>query len=215
MMNHGYFFIIMCWLLLILILTQWLDPFLKGFNPSAKIKRNVVLFLLALVILQGINVPISPQISVNLGSIGLLGSIFLYFFWQDQTGLRLHMLCVILFLGVFYAVLYELFLIDPILMVISPFYLLPAFLVLFLLFTTRDLKLQIIMLLGGLLLGELMHKVFLLKHVPHVWLGDAEFRDQMMLGFILATFISVQLKVIQRIYQQAIRYLTTFRKQEG
>jgi asparagine N-glycosylation enzyme membrane subunit Stt3 len=214
-MNNGYFFLIVCWIVTILVISQWLDFLWRETKDVVQTRRYVLLFLAILLLFQGIYIPLSSKLNVNLGSIFVVGIVFLYYLWRGQSEQRLQMISVIIFLGVFYAVAYEVFFLDPILMIIPPLYLLPSFFVLFLLLTTIDLRQQWIMLVGGFIVGECFHKWFLYKYVDQVYLGDAEFRDQFMMGFVLITVTTLSWNMIHKLSQQAIRILSTIRKQEG
>ena len=214
-MNPGYFFIIMCWILIILILTEWLDFLWPDAVDQEKARRKAVIFLIMLVILQGFSIPIHSRINLNLGSIVLITVVGLYNFIKDQSGLRLQMLSVILFLGIFYGVAYEMLIMDPILMVLSPLYILPAFLVIFLLLTTNQIELQWLMLAAGFILGEIVHKIFLYKHVEQIFIGDALFRDHLMMGFLMLTVATYVLSYMKKLILYSIRVLASYRKQEG
>lgn len=214
-MNDGYFFMIICWILTILIWTQWLDPLWHKEQDVAKARRLVLLFLLLIISLQAIYVPFNSRISVNIGSVLLLGGLTIYFLWKDDSDYRWQFMSVILFLGVFYGVAYEVFVLDPILMVVSPFYMVPAFLALFLMLSTTFLKLQCLMMIGGFLLGEFIHKLFMLQHVERVFIGDAGFRDQLALGLIMVTSSTLLLRLCFRMFKQAVRILTSQGEQEG
>jgi hypothetical protein len=214
-MNDGYFFMIICWILLILIWTHWLDPFWQMKRNKVKTRQLVLLFLLLIISMQAFYIPLYSKISVNVGSVLVLGGLALYFLWRDESDYRWQFLSVILFLGIFYGVAYEVFVLDPILMVISPFYMLPAFLALFLLLSTTNLKLQCLMMVGGFVLGELIHKLFMLQHVERVFIGDAGFRDQLALGLIMVTSLNLLSRLCYRIFKQAVRLFTSQGEQEG
>jgi hypothetical protein len=214
-LNDGYFFLIICWILALLVATQWLDFLWKEANDPVKRRRRVFMFLLMIITLQGMYLPVSARISINLGAVILIGCIFLYFFWQDQSGFRLQMTSVVLFLGVFYAVAYEVFMLDPILMVIPSIYMMPSFMALFILLTTQNLKLQWMMIVGGFILGESIHKFFTLKHLDTVFVGDAAFRDQLVMGLLIITALTLIFRLFYKAYQQAIRIFSSQRKQEG
>jgi hypothetical protein len=214
-LNDGYLFLITSWVIALLVVTHWLDSFWKEAKDLAKIRRRVFVLILMIITLQGIYLPISARISLNLGAIILMGSIFLYFYWRDTSGFRLQMTSVVLFLGIFYAVAYEVFTLDPILMVLPIMYMLPAFMALFILLTTHNLKLQWMMMLGGFISGEVIHKMFTLKHVEMIFVGDAAFRDQLVMGLLIVTLCALFIRVIYKTYQQAIRIIFSQRKQEG
>lgn len=214
-MNHGYFFLIMCWMILILVHFQWMDFLWKNKDKVQLTRRWVVLIIILLIITQGVYLPLSADISINIGVILFTGSLVAYFLWRDSTGLRLQMLSVILFLGIFYAVSYEVFFIDPILMIVNPFYLLPAFFVLFLMLTTGDLKLQWLMIAGGFILGETIHKFFIYKYVTQIYIGDAEFRDQMMMGIVMMSTVSLGFKALMKLSADTLKRVFFFRRQEG
>jgi hypothetical protein len=214
-LNDGYHFLITSWVIALLVVTHWLDYFWKEAKDSAKIRRNVFVLILMIITFQGIYLPISARISLNIGAIILMGSIFLYFYWRDQSGFRLQMTSVVLFLGIFYAVAYEVFTLDPILMVLPAVYLLPSFMALFILLTTHDLKLQWMMMIGGFISGEVIHKMFTLKHVELIFIGDAAFRDQLVMGLLIVTACALIIRVLYKMYQQVIRIITSQRKQEG
>lgn len=213
-MNDGYFFMIICWILVILVWTQWLDILWNKAQDIAKVRRIVLIFLLLIISLQAIYIPFTANISVNMGSV-LLGGLAFYFLWRDETEYRFQFLSVILFLGIFYGVAYEVFVLDPILMVVSPFYMLPAFLTLFLLLSTTVIKLQYLIMIGGFLLGEFVHKLFMLQHVERVFIGDAGYRDQLVLGLIMVTTLNLVFRICYRMFKQAVRFLTSHGEQEG
>jgi|GEM_PF-3671602 len=214
-MNHGYFFLIACWILLILVYFHWLDFMWKDKQSPSLWRRWCGIGISVLIISQVLYLPISPSISVNVGSALLLSGLVLYQLWVMDSSVRLQMLSVILFLGIFIAVSYEIFYLDPILMVAEPFYLLPSFLVLFLLLTTGSLKQQWLMMLGGFILGEILHKCFMLPYVSKVYIGDAEFRDMLMMGLIMMTISTFTLKGLTKAYKESLKRLIFFKKQEG
>lgn len=214
-MNDGYFFMIICWILVILVWTQWLDSLWKKAQDITTVRRMVLMFLLLIITFQALYIPFTSNISVNIGSVLLLGGLTLYFLWRDENVYRWQFLSVILFLGVFYGVAYEVFVLDPILMVVTPFYMLPAFLTLFLLLSTTVIKLQYLMMIGGFLLGEFIHKLFMLQHVERVFIGDAGFRDQLALGLIMVTTSTLIFRFCYRMFKQAVRLLSSHGEQEG
>lgn len=188
-MNNGYLFLIICWMLIMLTLTQWLDFLWMRAGHTLEQQRKKALVLILLVIsLQGFYIPLSPYAAINVAII-LVGGFFVYFLWKDQAGYRLQILAVILFLAFFYAVAYELFVLDPIIMIIPPLWLLPAFLSIFVAFTTKELGAQWLMITGGLIFGEAMHKAFLLSRVHFVYVWDAAFRDQFIVSLVLMTLL--------------------------
>jgi hypothetical protein len=214
-LNDGYLFLITSWVFALLVVTHWLDFFWKEAKDLAKIRRRVFVLILMIITLQGIYLPISARISLNIGAIILMGSIFLYFYWRDSSGFRLQMTSVVVFLGIFYAVAYEVFTLDPILMILPVLYMLPAFMAIFILLTSHDLKLQWMMMIGGFISGEVIHKMFTLKHVEMIFVGDAAFRDQLVVGLLILTACALIIRVIYKVYQQAIRIIFSQRKQEG
>jgi hypothetical protein len=207
-MNDGYLFLIGCWLLLILIFTQWFD-FLWEKDRVQRSRRWALFALLLLIAGQGIYIPVSDQVSLNLSMYGVMAFLFLIFFWKSDY--RPQTLSVVLFIAVFYAVAFEVFYLDPILMILSPTFLLPAFFALFLLLTTSALKHQWLMLTGGTLIGEGLHKFFLLEHVTHVYLGDAAFRDLLLIGFIFTTGLQLLVHMTWRAFRTVVR----LRQSEG
>lgn len=214
-MNDGYLFLIVSWVIALLVVTHWLDYLWKEAKEPAKIRRRVFVLILMIITFQGIYLPISAIISLNIGAIILIGSIFLYFYWRDPSGFRLQMTSVVLFLGIFYAVAYEVFTLDPILMVLPAVYMLPSFMALFILLTTHDLKLQWMMMTGGFISGEVIHKMFTLKHVEMIFVGDAAFRDQLVMGLMIVTACALIIRLLYKAYRQAIRIISSQRKQEG
>lgn len=218
MMNNGFIFLIVCWLLFMLTLTQWLDFLWKGSKDLPSQRKKMMVLLLLLISLQGFYIPLFPNASLNAGVNLVLLGLFLYHYWKDQAVYRLQVLAVVLFLAIFYAVAYELFVLDPILMVVSPLWMLPAFLSLFIAFTTKDLALQWLMMTGGLVVGEMIHKAFLLSRVHYVYIGDAAFRDQFVIGLLFMTALHFLISLCIKGAQFMLR---TFRlkqpdgKQEG
>ncbi|WP_343834654.1 hypothetical protein, partial [Bacillus horti] len=152
---------------------------------------------------------VTPKLSIHIGMYVIAGGMFLYYFYKDPLAFRLQIVAVILFLAVFYAVAYEMFLLDPILMLVPPVLLIPAFMSVFVVLTTTNIKHQWLMLTGGFLLGELGHKTFLLRYVDYVHLGDAIFRDQYIVALFLTTMlyglILICLKGIRMAFRSVVR----------
>lgn len=213
-MNEGYIFLISCWLILILVSTQWLDGIWTKKHSPQKIRRWVLFFLFSIIITQSIYLPLTTSIAVNIGSVLLVTIVYGYYLIKDDSGFKLQMLAVILFLAIFYAVTYEMFYIDPILMIIPPVLMLPTFFSLFILLTTTSIKHQWFMMIGGLVLGETLHKIFMLKHVDMVLIGDAPYRNQLMVGLLSVTGATLVIRYVIKGFQFAIRLIVT-RKQEG
>lgn len=184
-MNAGYLFIIFSWLLVLLIATDWLDPVFHKYTRNPQAKRIAVVLILLILIFQGIYVEVVDNIYLNAGAYLLLGSFIFFFSWKSAQHNSVQTISTILFLGIFYAVVFELFFLDPILMVVSPDYLLPCLLMLFTMITIYQLPLQLLVITGGFLLGETLHKLFMFKHLQAIYLGDALFRDQLAIGYIL------------------------------
>lgn len=202
-MNSGYIFFIGLWIIIILLYTHWLD-FLWRDKVEGK-RRLTILFFLLVAIFQGVYLPITPQVALNATMFIILTLGFVYYYWRYSGGYKLQILAVILFLGLFYAVAYEVFLIDPILMILSPSLLLPLFFTLFLVLTTLNLPHQWIMLFGGGLLGELIHKVFLLERVDFVYIGDAAFRDQLIIAFLMLTATNIVIQVVLKLVRLLLK----------
>lgn len=214
-MNEGYLFIIVSWIAVILITTHWLDPILGEQESLVPARRRAVMVVLLLLIFQGMYIPLTERVFINVGAILLLGVIFLYHFWKHPTEYSIQIISVILFLGVFYAVAYEIFFLDPILMVISPEYMLPAMLTLFVIFSVYELRLQLLVIVGGYLLGECMHKLFIFKQVQQVYIGDALFRDQLMMAVVMLFISNMAMSLFFKMYAYAKRLFTSLDKQEG
>lgn len=211
-MNDGYLFLIGCWLTLILVMTHWFD-FLWFKDQVEYGRRKALIFLLLLIACQGIYVPLTDQLSLNVSMYGVLALFFLVFFWKNDY--RLQILSVVLFLAVFYAVAYEVLYLDPILMIVSPTFLLPAFFAFFLLLTTPDLKHQWLMLAGGALIGEGLHKFMLMKHITHVYIGDATFRDFLLVSFVFVTGLQLLVQLIWRALRSVMRLRSPESNREG
>lgn len=201
-MNAGYLFIILSWLAVLLIATDWFDPLFAKYTRNSQSKRIAVILLLLILILQGMYVEVFNTIYLNIGAYILLS--FLVFFYSRKFAQEysLQMLSTITFLGIFYAVAYELFFLDPILMVVSPDYLLPCLLMLFTMITVYQLPIQLIVITGGFLLGETLHKLFMFKHLQTIYIGDALFRDQLAIGFFLVILTNGLLLLCTALYSK-------------
>ncbi|WP_202080028.1 hypothetical protein [Caldalkalibacillus salinus] len=198
-MNEGVLFFIAMWLLFILASTQWLDGIWK--DNHTRNRRLTIMMLLLMIMGQGLYLPITDTYHINMG-VYIGGSLLLFYaFWARGANYRLQILCVMIFLGIFYAMSYKLFFIDPVLMIWSPLYLLPIFMTLFVALATSDIAYQWLMMGGGMLCGELLHQYLLQDYVPVVYAGDAYFRDMFIVAFSLVTAFHLVLRVSYRLYQ--------------
>ncbi|MDQ0337760.1 hypothetical protein J2S00_000530 [Caldalkalibacillus uzonensis] len=215
-MNDGYFYMIVIWILLILAATRWLD-FLWAAHPwKSVIHKGVIILLVAQLVTQGwyVSLPSASQYAMNV-NILMTALICGYRLWRDKSGFMMQMVAVILFLGVLYAVSHQLFLWDPVLMVLPPFYLFPVFFSLLLLLTTLHLPHLWLMMASGMILGELLHKLFLLQYVDYAQVGDAAFRDQLAMGLCLVTGVAFSVRYGIKGYRYLHKLILSQWKEEG
>lgn len=136
-----------------------------------------------LLIGQTIYIPVSDHFYLNISTALLMVIPVYYFSKNSRSSFHIQMASVILFLGVFYAFSYQLFTLDPILMILPSHYLLACAFTLFINLTNQSLLQQMIMMLAGFSLGEWVHKCVVVLHMQPVYVGDGFFRDQLMVGF--------------------------------
>ncbi len=214
-MNDGYLFIIIGWMVFILMVTHWLDFIWEDERALGGQRRRACLFLLLVMIGQAFYVPLSSEMMINIGSMVCIPLLFLYRIWTDPSPFRLQMIAVVIFLGVFYALSYELFAMDPILMIISPIYLVPLAFTLFLTLTTQSVQQQWLMMTGGFVLGEWLHKSLQSAYADVIYIGDALFRDQLAIGFVFVTASAYTTAYILKLSRYMLKLLRPQSKQEG
>ncbi|GGK18885.1 hypothetical protein GCM10010965_09840 [Caldalkalibacillus thermarum] len=214
-MNDGYIFMIGIWILFILAVTRWLDFFWAHHPHKALIRKGVIIVLAMKLLTQEWYLPLGSQYAINVSSIFIPALICGFFLWRDRSGFLRQMMAVILFLGVFYAVSHQLFLWDPVLMVMPTMYMFPVFFTLFLLLATLHLPQQWLMMTSGMILGEIVHKWFLLRYVDYVVVGDAAFRDQLVIGLCLVTAVTLTARLGIKVYQYLYHKFHSQWKEEG
>lgn len=217
-MNDGYLFLIGCWILMILISTHWLDFMWSKINEKecAKVqsKRRLLLFIVMLLMVgQGLYVSIAENILINV-SVLLLTMVFFYLIIQHNSEYQLQMVAVIIFLTVLYSVSHQLFMIDPIVMIFSPQVMLAVSFTFFLLLATPCWKQQSIMMLGGFIFGEVMHKYYIYKYALGIYIGHEAFRDQLTIGFMSLATVHLTVAVAKRA-RHYLKYGRIQSKQEG
>jgi hypothetical protein len=217
-MNQGYLFLIIMWLLVILVFTHWADFLWKDHHNVKRVRRHMLLLLLSVIMLKSVYIPISimdRQLLFNLGSLLIPGLVALYLMLRDKAGFRLQMVTVVTFLGLFYGVIYELLFMDPILMIIPLLYMIPAFIVLFIVLSTNQLHLQLYMLFAGFALGEVVHKLFLLKHHQSLYFGDALYRDKLMMGLVMTLALWFIIRLLSVCYDKCAQILASFARKRA
>lgn len=185
-MNEGYIFFVGLWLIMILFMTGWLD-FLWGGSLTKRHRTFIFLFLLVLFVTQNWAVTVGPDIQVYVSTGLFMLSYLVYFLYVDTSPYPIQAVCVALFLGILYAFAYQMFSTDPIMMILSPVYLVPIVFVILLLMTTHPLHYQWWMLAAGLWFGDVFHQFLLSRYVGEMIIASGHARDQLMIGITLLT----------------------------
>lgn len=199
-MNEGYIFIISAWLTVVLLMTHWLDYYLSREENIRQSRRKITFIILVLLSLQGLYIPVGANILVNVGSCLFLTLLILIYYWKYASEFNLQFGSIVIFLGIFNAVAYELFYLDPILMILPPQFFLPILFTTFVVITLYHLPIQLLAIIGGSLLGEILHKLFIYKHVQPVYIGDALFRDQLAVAIMLVFCTNLLVHLTTKLY---------------
>lgn len=182
--------------LIILTATHWFDPFLVHKGSPRRYRLVLIIFFSLLLVTQGLYLPVIPGYAVNLSGIIIPVIVCLVRLWRFPPGQMWQMGAVILFLALFYAVSYQVLLMDPILMIISPRYLFPIVFTLMILLVTKEWPSIWFLMASGMIGGELLHQGFLLEHAVLVQVGDGAFRDQLLLGLVMVSVSSISLSFL-------------------
>jgi hypothetical protein len=150
-MNDGYLFIIVCWIVILLIWSEWLDSMWRFYCGEHKaVKRKRALICVVLIAAGSFwHLPVTDEVQVNVGAFFVPFLLFVYHMWRKRDRYRLQMLCVVSFLAVLFAFAYKMFVLDPILMIIPAKYMVPILFALVITFTTHSLYRQHVMMLGA------------------------------------------------------------------
>ena len=190
-MLEGYVYAIGLVLLLILTATHWLDGFLEERDQKKSRRVKLIFFFLSLLLTQGFYLPLLNGYYLNLSHLLFIFPLCLYHFWRLPASQMGQTAAVILFLAVFYVASQQMFLLDPILMILSPLILYPSLFALLTFLVTTDLSRQWLTISFGMMAGEMIYKALILQKSKVVWVGDASFRDQFFLALIAVTLLTV------------------------
>jgi len=186
--------------LLILVASGWFTSSISKYSSN----RKATLLLLVIFIGNFLNFPLQNGWVINVGGFVIPAVVILTILFKDSKE-RLHLLTAALLLGAVYFLAKELIRLDPILLLLKELYQMSGLLVLIATLVTPGLGRKIVLLVGGILLGELYFNLHHQESFYRIVLGDGETRD-------LIWFSLVQLGILHIFIRELKKWLKDRRK---
>ncbi len=191
-------------ILLILIWSGWFQSFIKELGTE----RSISLFLVLTFVFLFLDVQITSNWKINIGGFlfPLIG--YLVILFKEYKKERLHLLIATILLGASFFLFKELIRLDPILLVMDEVYQITLLLSVMIIIVASKLSHRIILLLGGILLGDFLFQLRHEKTLSYIYLGGSNISDILWMAVIfLIVLHSIFIGVTERVKEKKMKIM--------
>lgn len=201
--NYGVFSILIIILLIVLLLTDWFKTLFMRLGKT----KTLCIYLALTLVLFFVNISITSFININLGGFVLSIIGFLYLFKKEKK--KIFILSATFLLSTIYFLIKEIGYIEPVLLNKNEILQFSIIVSLVVILIETKIENQVIIIIGGILLGDFLFNINHRDVISKLILGNAMTRDIIWLSLfqilILNSFVSELKKRVKKLMSISIK----------